>query len=226
MNYRLLILAMPLALCLTAQAGLFYYSPTLNAVIPDANPNGVANTLTVSDWGSGWTVTDVNVTLTVNNGWNGDLYAYLSHDGILVPLLNRVGTGSGSEPQYTYGFSTSGFGTVTLDDASTSGNIHGIKNPENNGTYQPDSGIASLANFNNNSYANGSWTIFFADLSGGDQSTLVSWGLELDAVPEPVTMGLGIFAGIFLVASFGRSKRVRNLACGRWVAFMRWVDAV
>ena len=211
------------ALCITAQAALYSSGP-LNIGIPDDDPNGVASTLTVSDWHSGWTVTDVHVTLNVTGGWNGDLYAYLSHDGILVPLLNRVGTGSGSEPQFSLGFSISGFGTVTLDDASTSGNIHDIENPAG-GTYQPDSGAASLANFNN-SYANGSWTIFFADMSGGDQSTLVSWGLELEAAPEPVVVGLGIFAGIFLIVGVARSNGVRNLSRNWWGAFVRWVDAV
>ena len=32
---------------------------------------------------------------------------------------------------------------------------------------------------------NGEWTLFLADLSLGQESTLVSWGLDLVTIPEP-----------------------------------------
>jgi hypothetical protein len=38
--------------------------------------------------------------------------------------------------------------------------------------------------------ANGTWTLFLADLSGGDISTLVSWGMDISVVPEPITYAL------------------------------------
>ncbi|MCX6894794.1 MAG: PEP-CTERM sorting domain-containing protein, partial [Verrucomicrobia bacterium] len=37
---------------------------------------------------------------------------------------------------------------------------------------------------------NGTWTLFLADMSGGDVSTLVSWGLNVSVVPEPTTWAL------------------------------------
>ena len=43
----------------------------------------------------------MNVTISVSGGFNGDLYAYLTYNGILVPLLNQAGTtavgGGGAE---------------------------------------------------------------------------------------------------------------------------------
>jgi hypothetical protein len=41
--------------------------------------------------------------------------------------------------------------------------------------------------------ANGTWTLFLADLSGGDISTLVSWGMDISVVPEPITYALLAF---------------------------------
>jgi hypothetical protein len=73
---------------------------------------------------------------------------------------------------------------------------------------------------------NGTWTLFIADLSGGEQSTLVSWSLDITAVPEPVNVALGIFAGVFLVVILARSRPVRNRVHHWRVAFVRWVDAV
>src|ERR1035437_2593700 len=118
-------LAVLLLASMTAHGAL--YSPssgTLNTVIPDANPTGISSTLNVS--GGLPTISDVNVTINVSGGFNGDLYAYLSHNGILVPLLNRVGSGSGDP----FGYSTAGFSNITLDDQATAnGNIHNVRNP-------------------------------------------------------------------------------------------------
>jgi hypothetical protein len=134
-------------------------------------------------------------------GYNGDLYAYLTYDGTTVTLLNRVGTGSGDAIQYTYGFSTSGFNNITLADGSAS-NIHNVQNPVSGTSYSPDGG--SLASFNGMN-PNGTWSIFFADLSGGDTSTLTLWSLDITAVPEPVNVALAIFGGV--VAAWSVSRR-------------------
>jgi hypothetical protein len=58
---------------------------------------------------------------------------------------------------------------------------------------------------------NGTWTLFIADLSAGAQSQLVSWELDITAVPEPVNVALGIFAGVFLVVTLARSQQLRKL---------------
>ena len=103
MKARLLILYAAGVLTLNVQAGV--YSGT-GGSIPDCNPTGWATTVTVSRERP--VITDVKVTLNISGGYNGDVYAYLSYGGVLVPLLNRVGTGSGSQPQYSFGYSTAG----------------------------------------------------------------------------------------------------------------------
>lgn len=175
-------------------------------VIPDANPGGWSDTRTLSGLDS--QITDVNVVLTITGGYNGDLYGYLVHSSGFTVLLDRVGSGSGSEPQFTYGFSTAGFGTITLDDDSLNGDIHGIVNPAG-GTYASDGG--ALDSFNGLN-PNGTWTLFLADLSGGETSTLVSWGLDIEAVPEPTTWALIGFGTIFLVSGVARVVRRRRAA--------------
>ena len=214
------LVAVALVLAGTAPAAVYTYTETYNSgfsnggVIPDGNPTGWWDTRNFSSFsGGGWQISDVNVTFTTSGGHNGDLRAYLTHNGVLVPLLNRVGTGLGDEPQYSFGFSTSGFTNVRLDDAATT-SIHDVENPvayeaPAYTSYKPDGG--TLASFTGN--PNGNWTIFFADLSGGDStsSTLGSWSLEITAVPEPVNVALVVFAvlagGIKLARWCRRSAR-------------------
>ena len=213
------------ALNLSASAGLFTYNYSSGfqngGIIPDGSADGWSDSRTISGLPSN--IEDVNVYLTLSGGANGDLYAYLSHNGTLVPLLNRVGTGSGNPSQQVFGFSTAGFNNVKLDD-SGSLNIHDAATPASSPTaYTPDGG--SLASFTGS--PNGSWTLFFSDTVGGnDPSTMLGWSLEITAVPEPVNVALGVFGGGFLAVLAARSRRVRDrVRC--WKArFVRWVDAV
>jgi len=218
MQKRFLILTAALTVCVSAQAGLYSYSSgTLNLAIPDADPNGVMSRLTVSDIEAGAWVTAVSVTLNVSGGYNGDLRAYLSYNGTLVPLLNRVGT-TATDP---FGYPDRGFGPDSLnnpfilsDTGSYDVHNYGDHSPQFNGsgqltgTWRPDgSSFVSFHDMN----PNGAWTLFFADLSGGEQSTLVGWSLNVTAVPEPVTMALVVFValagGIKLVLWRRRSAR-------------------
>jgi hypothetical protein len=120
----------------------------------------------------------------------------LVHSSGFTVLLNRVGTGSGGEPQNTFGWSTSGFGNITLDDTTALSNIHDVQNPAG-GTYNSDQGQMALQNFNNLD-PNGTWTLFLADMAGGETSTLESWGLDIQAVPEPIGWALIGFAIVFM----------------------------
>ena len=52
-----------------------------------------------------------------------------------------------------------------------------------------------------------SWTLFFADLSPGDTSTLNTFSLDITAVPEPVNVALVIFGGLLAVWSAVRWRR-------------------
>ncbi len=212
MKKELLLASLAWGLLLPAPAALYSSGnvngsgTSLNLAIPDANPSGVTSALLIS--GAGASLTDVNVTLNVSGGYNGDLYAYLSYNGTLVTLLNRVGTGSGDPIQSAFGYSTAGFNNVTLDDAATGGSIHTVQNPGSLPTFSYTADGGSLASFNG-ANPNGIWTLFFADLAGGNTSTLNGWSLDITAVPEPVNVALGVFGvvlGVWRVVR-GRNQR-------------------
>ena len=195
---------------LPAQAALYSIGnvngsgTSLNQTIYDANPSGITSALTLS--GEGSSLSAVTVTLNISGGYNGDLYGYLSYNGTLVTLLNRVGTGSGSPLKSAFGFSTAGFNNVTLDDAATGGNIHNVQNPGSLPTVSYTADGGSLASFSGMD-PNGTWTLFFADLAGGNESTLNGWSLDITAVPEPMNVALAFFGGILVVTGGIRKFR-------------------
>jgi len=176
---------------------------SLNQIISDGNPVGITSTMVLTGLGNG--LSAISVTLNVSGGNNGDLYAFLSYGGTLVTLLNRVGTGMGDSIQQSYGYTTSGFNNVTLTDGSAS-NIHDVQVPGSAGSYSADAG--SLASFNGVN-PNGTWTLFFSDMSGGDTvtSTLNGWSLEITSVPEPVNVTLIAFGIVMLSSCIVRRLR-------------------
>ena len=163
----------------------------VNTAIPEGNPVGVAFSGTVSDAG-GSMVGDLTVTLNVSGGYNGNLFSYLvAPNGTMTVLLNQPGV-TGSNP---FGYSGSGL-NVTLSDTGGSG-IQTTTEPAwtpFTGTYQAAGSLANL----NGSPADGTWTLFFADLSSGaGPSELNSWSLGITAaVPEPVGTALSVFGGL------------------------------
>jgi subtilisin-like proprotein convertase family protein len=188
-----------LCLLLTAswsQATLFRFptSGNLGLAITDGNPVGVTSVGTVS--GLAPVISSITVGLNITGGFNGNLYAYLVHDGTVVTLLNHIGTG-------TFGSMASGFGNgadnsfllttgAGSDLYGAAGN--GTAGQALTGTFQ----VAGLSGFTG-STANGQWTLFFADtLRGGGTSTLNSWTLNITAVPEPVTLALVTFVAMLL----------------------------
>ena len=181
-------------------------------LIPDGSLTGWSDTRTLS--GAPASITDVSVTLNLSGGWNGDLYAYLVHSSGFAVLLNRVGRAAANEPGYGAGGMN-----VMLNDAALL-NIHDVSAP-GAGPYQPDgrnlsplssgslfdstSATALLSSFTGN--ANGNWTLFVADVSGGGVSTVTSWGLDIAAVPEPASIIEGMVAVLFLGGVVGLYRR-------------------
>lgn len=218
---KLILIAMALLFVGIAwsQTNFTFNSGTLNTVIPDANPVGITVSTTTS--GLSGMITNFQVNLNITGGFNGDLYAYLAGPvGQFAVLLNRVGVTSGN----SFGYSDSGF-NITLDSSGT--NIHNyqsggytITSGQLVGTWAPDgrnispnsspsafdtaSTAANLASFNNTS-PNGNWTLFLADLSGGGQSTLNSWGMTISTVPEPQTWAM-IASGAAMLVAFRRRR--------------------
>ena len=140
---------------------------------------------------------------------------------MLVPLLNRVGVGSG----HAFGYGDAGL-NVTFTDAAAH-NIHFYQAVDgysitDQAAWQPDGrtinpvtsppssfdflGTLGLNAFSGMS-ANGNWTLALADVSsGGGQPTVLSWGLDITPVPEPATMAGVLGAGLLLLPA-GRSCR-------------------
>ena len=194
---------------------------SVGLAIPDNDPNGLVSSIDLGDPGA--SIADVSVNLDITGGWNGDLYAYLlSPSGQSAVLLNRVGLDVGN----SVGYGDSGF-DVTL--SSTGNDIHTYQqsNPLFNSSGQllgdwaadgrsADPALVTVADPIDDGLGNftgadptGQWTLFVADLNPGDQSILVSWGVNVDVqpTPEPSTWAM---LGMGLVA-LGFSVRRRNL---------------
>ena len=220
---RFLLLLWLTGQAITAQAGL-YASWTGTQAIPDNDGSGLAYTFNLSDPAT--SIRDIAVTINMSGGYNGDIYAYLSHGDGFAVLLNRVGRTSTS----AYGYSTLGF-LVTLTGSATA-DIHNYQtySPSYNesgqltGTWGADgrdvnpdwafdtsTRTATLADFNGLN-PNGDWTLYFRDASPGGVSTLNSWSLEVTPVPEPVNVALGVFAAVALLVQGGRAWRLRRQA--------------
>src|ERR1035441_10160155 len=228
MKRQIVVFSLALIMGWTAQGGIIYSSFADSGNIPDGNASGSAGTATASGFLP--TISDISVKLNISGGYNGDLYAYLSYGGVLVPLLNRVGV-TGTSGGDAFGYGETGF-NVTLSSAGAQDvHFYGNYSPTINGsgqltgTWQPDgraidpqsapSSFDSASRVSFGSYSglnpNGTWTLFLADLSaGGGQSQLVSWELDITAVPEPVHVALGVFAGVLLFGSLVRSRLVRK----------------
>jgi hypothetical protein len=175
-------------------------------VVPDGSYSGWTDTRTVNSMPAG-TLDAVAVTLTLNSGWTGDLFAYLVSDTGFCVLLDQVGGGAAGAGNMTIRLADDGFGTYGgFTGGGSFANIHSYAggntslttwNPDNDaGGLLPQGGSGSLGSF---TAANGTWTLFIADLSGGGVTTVTDWGLQMDivAVPEVETWIAAALAGAF-----------------------------
>ena len=209
----------------TAWAGIYNFSTSgvgvytasasgLGQLIPDNNPSGVAYGL---DFGAtGLSISDIKISLNISGGWNGDLYVYLSHGSDYAVLLNRVGaTTSGAD-----GYGASGL-NILLEPVTTHAgivDIHTVQNPASSPTAYEADGRAAYTDTSRpqtldvllNADPNGSWTLFFADRAAASTATLNGWSLDITAIPEPISVALGSFAGVFLAVALVRNWRVRR----------------
>ncbi len=202
-------------------------SATPSLLVPDGNDSGLVSTIQIPT--TGLTIQDVNVTLNLTGepggGWNGDLYVYLAHGGVLSVLANRPGV-SGSNP---FGYGDNGLAQVTFDDNGADGDFHlyqvGLNQPGDSdlpisGIFEPDARLtdpalvlpgdprsAFLSIFDGLD-PSGEWRLFVADLSPGGQLRLASWAIEIATagviVPIPETgTGLAIAGCVTLLLGVG-----------------------
>ena len=224
---RISVAAMVLGASLVGHAGIYNFTPSgggvytvgasgLGQIIPDNDATGVGYALSFGI--GGLHISDIKVSLNISGGWNGDLYAYLSHGSDYVVLLNRVGAvTSGAD-----GYGTSVL-NILLEPVTTHAgiaDIHTVQNPASSPTpyaadgrtlyYDDTSRSQTLDVFLSGGGVdpNGDWTLFFADRAAVGTATLAGWSLEITAVPEPVNIALGCFAGLFLVAALIRRRRM------------------
>jgi subtilisin-like proprotein convertase family protein len=202
MNRILLLCSGLLLAAVSSMASIttnFNYTSLPNSgYIPDNDPNGWASTINLS--GTGLTVQDVTVTLSVSGGWNGDLYGYLVHDtGGFVVLMDQVG----KDGTHTYGFGNAGFDNITIASTGSSlttlgvgGASYSASGPISSGTYAAQGGTTQMGSFAGTS-VDGAWSLFFADRSGGDISQVTGWSLTINAVPEPTTWAMMFFGAVF-----------------------------
>lgn len=220
---RVFTLAFALGLGASAQAGGLFLFDTGNATIRDYDANGYQDSRTLS--GMAGPIADVNVTLSISGGFNGDLYAWLSHGTALSILLNRVGRSSTNG----VGYGDAGFGMdtqpsrFTLDDQAgqdvhfyraggytlnASGQLTGVWQPDGR-ALDPESPASSFDTASrsnglgvfNGLDPNGEWILFVADVSQGNISTLTEWGLEITVVPEPSAFSLAIVGAAAVMIS-------------------------
>ena len=226
MHFRTVILPALAALASASSLQAALFSESWNSgfsaggAVPDGNATGWFDSRIVV-LPAGDVITDLNLTLNITGGWNGDLYAYLAHPGMATAaiLLNRPGTTSVN----LLGYSDSGI-NIRFDDGAANGDVHfyqdmpGFAAAINSGaSWQPDARAvsplavngteprtAALSLFNNMAPGTSEWTLFVADLSRGEQSTVVSWSLDFTMIPEPCA------ASLALVAAAGPAARRRR----------------
>jgi hypothetical protein len=204
------------ALAATVSRGTEYtFNSTNSVTVPDFPSSGVAYQF-LYDHPEENQITAVTVTFTTLGGWNGDLYAYLSHGDGLAILLNRVGASLGNPD----GYSTSGFNTITLSSLATM-DIHTVETPTTEDgpfaadgrlTYTDTDRFHKLDVFDADDPI-GTWTLFFDDTAPLNTVILDSWsvGIMTIAVPEPGTLALGCLGAAFVLIRVRRSQGARRL---------------
>ena len=180
---------------------------TGSQVIPDNNANGVAFGFNFSSPSPAF-ISNVTVDLNIAGGYNGDLYAYLSHGSGFSVLLNRIG----STAVNPGGSAVSGMNVEFSDSYGT--DIHTASNNPLTGHFAPDGRnvspfgalntdprTAMLSSFDGLN-VNGGWTLFVADVSPLGVSTLDGWTVNVTTtVPEP---GSAALLGVAMVLGLGK----------------------
>lgn len=207
------------------QAATIIVNDAATNAIPDGSSSGLARQLTVN--APGETITDMQLDLSISAlptgvAYLGDLYVYLSHGTDLSVLLNRPGRRIGAPAGYSDNQSIN----VTFSGASVNdihnyclalnGNHNTALSSTLTGIWQPDGRAIDpalvldsddrTAGFDvfSGDLADGTWTLFAADLSTGAQHQITGWTLTLTTVPEPSSALLFVSAA----AAFGlRRKR-------------------
>jgi subtilisin-like proprotein convertase family protein len=198
------------------------------STIPDGSSSGIARNLTVSGSGEFVATAEVDLNLSAapaSSAFLGDLYIYLTNGTFLSVLTNRAGrsatapAGYGDNQPVTVTFSAAGANDFHTYRIPVTGSATTALSGPLTGTWQPDGRTTDPAvvlntdprpaglNVFTGVPADGTWSLFAADLSTGAVHQINSWTLRLQTVPEPGTAGLAGAAAVFLLARRRRQRR-------------------
>lgn len=146
-------------------------STNVPLAIPDAG--SVNSTLNFSVAG---TITDANLTFTINHAWDSDIAVSLTGPGAPIQLLVQ-----------NCGGSADNFTNTVIDEDAGAFPCAGTTGAPFTGSFQ--SPAAGTMNAFDSTASNGVWTLTAADDSSIITGTLQSWSLTLDgAAPLPVEL--------------------------------------
>ena len=209
----------------SANAAVFSIIDNVISAIPDGSSAGMARSLSITaPVNETITNIDVSLNLSATSGgvaYLGDLDIYLTNGTQTAILTNRAGSRLGS----TFGYDDNQFINVTFSTAGIhdfhnyrtvvtgletiplSAPLTGVWAADGRGSdpavvIDTDARNQPLSGFNG-STANGTWSLFAADLSSGATHQVNSWGLTITTVPEP---GTSIIYGLVI---FGLLRRRR-----------------
>jgi len=186
----------------------------VNESIPDADPTGLQNTQTLS--GYDVSIESISVTLKISGdslAFGGDFFVSLQNEnGGYSVLLNRVGKTASDDLGYDMNgfdltFSLGSNDVHLAENFSPTYDVDGLltgtwgsdgRNEDPDTVLDTDLRDAQLDVFNGIN-PNGDWTLFVADMSQNGTAKLESWGMDIQAIPEPATMALIGLAGFGLL---------------------------
>lgn len=198
---------------LSAFGGWVYFD--VNQTVSDNDPTGLQNTQTLSGFDPKIDYVEAYLRLSGNpDAFSGDYYVSLiGPNGGFSVLLNRVGRTLSS----SLGYGDNGF-DVTFALGANDVHLYQNYSPDFDAQYlltgswdadgrnvdpdivlDTDSRTAGLDVFSGLN-PNGNWTLFVADLNQYGTASVVSWGLNINAVvPEPASIMMIGFGGLMIV---------------------------
>ncbi|GJM21401.1 MAG: hypothetical protein DHS20C15_13160 [Planctomycetota bacterium] len=146
-------------------------SGDLNLAIPDFDPTGLTDSIFVTN---PYTVGDVNLEVSIDHTWTGDLQVFLEHDGVEVLVVDRP-----QFPVLPFGCDQDNWIAIQLDDEGTGGAIEDQCQLGGNLTSPPAYTPASTLSAFDGMSARGRWNLRIVDNADMDLGSLVSWKLSL-----------------------------------------------
>ncbi len=158
--------------CTVSAGAPIHYGSGPSLAIPDNG--GFGNPATdVILVGDSFAIGDVDVRLTIDHTWVGDLVVTLSHGGTTVTVIDRPGSGGGG-----FGCDANNYNDIALDDEGTGGSIQGqcVDNLSSPPNYLPALPLSEFDGLN----AAGNWTLSVSDHADQDVGILWDWSLQID----------------------------------------------